>query len=219
MIDVGHGQALPSDEGSPYSTILGLYLLILAFFIVLVSLSSIEETKARAVLESLSETFSSADRDPSGSATGEDGGLAARNLVQQEIADTVSALLRIARIEIVKPGRLMRVALPASAVFNDHRVAVRASAYPLLDRIIASLSNPPAGVRVDLEFALAESTSEPALTARRADSFARGMLAHGAPPDRISVAIVAQPPGQSWMTFRIRSGDDPPVLSAAGSQQ
>ena len=55
------GQIKPVEAGvdSTIALFLGLYLVVLAFFILLVSISSIEKTKSSKVMDSLSSTFTS----------------------------------------------------------------------------------------------------------------------------------------------------------------
>lgn len=185
------------------SLFLGLYLLILAFFILLVSLSTIEEMKARAVMESLSTAFG--NEQPVGTTPGNEGGDGS-SLVAEEFVAAVGRMVRVAEIEVIEPGRLLRVVLPPSLVF----AAVdkpRASLHPLIDRAVASLSSPPAGLQVEMEFALAPG-AEPAsraLAARRADAFAREMLARGAPPALISIALAPAAGNNAWLTFRLKA--------------
>ncbi|MBL8660861.1 MAG: hypothetical protein JNM75_14030 [Rhodospirillales bacterium] len=196
------GRASRADPS--VSLFLGLYLLILAFFILLVSLSTIEEKKARAVMESLSTTFGS--ERPAGSALGISGGDGSLPVVQNFLA-ALARIVRVAELKTLGPGRLMRVSLPMAVVFAAGAETPRPSLYPLLDRTVATLSAPPPGLRVDFEFALAPgaTVAGQALAARRADVFAREMLARGAPPARLSIALAPAAGDEAWLTFRIES--------------
>lgn len=184
------------------SVFLGLYLLVLAFFILLVSLSTIEERKARAVMESLTATFG--DARPSGTSVGPgEGDLAL--LLERRLAAAFASLVHIARVETVKPGRLVRAELPLAEVFVDEAAALRPALHPLLDRIVAALSSAPAGASVAVEVALAAAaeTGEERLAPARADAFARELLARGAPPQRLSIALAPAAGVQVWITFAI----------------
>lgn len=184
------------------SVFLGLYLLVLAFFILLVSLSTIEERKARAVMESLTATFG--DARPSGTSVGPgEGDLAL--LLERRLAAAFASLVHIARVETVKPGRLVRAELPLAEVFVDEAAALRPALHPLLDRIVAALSSAPAGTAVAVEVALAAAaeTGQERLAPARAGGFARELLARGAPPQRLSIALAPAAGGQVWLTFTI----------------
>lgn len=199
------------------SLFLGLYLLILAFFILLVSLSTIEEKKARAVMESLSTTFGS--ERATGSALGISGGDGSLLIVEDFVA-ALARIVRVAEVKTLSPGRLMRVSLPVAVVFAAGVETPRPSLHPLLDRMVATLSAPPPGLRVDLEFALAPGTTaaDPALAARRADVFAREMLARGAPPARLAIALAPAAGDEAWFTFRIESTAALPVPAAGAGR-
>lgn len=184
------------------SIFLGLYLLVLAFFILLVSLSTVEEMKARAVLESLSATFGPVRA--SGTSLGPGDGDPAL-LLERDLTAAFASLVHIVEVKIVKPGRLMRASLPAAVVFADDAPALRPSLHPLLDRTVAALSSPPAGVVLTVELALAPPADPAAraLATARADAFAREMLARGAPPDRLAIAFAPGAGDEVWLTFAI----------------
>ncbi len=79
---------------------------MLAFFIVLVSISSVEKIKSRAVMDSLTSTFASLLSPTSdvNAFTGREGDLPAAQAFQDQIAAVFSAPIRIARVEVVQPG-------------------------------------------------------------------------------------------------------------------
>lgn len=182
---------------------LGLYLLILAFFILLVSLSTIEERKARAVMDSLSATFAGIER-PAGYTGGTSEG-DRWLLTERELVAAFAPMIRVVEVDIVKPGREMRIGLPSAVVFATGAADPRASIYPTFDRVVAALSSPPAGVRVDAEFSMdrPKGTAERTLASSRLDALVREMIARGAPPARLSIALAAETSDRVWMTFRI----------------
>lgn len=197
--------ARQKGSGDPsLSIFLGLYLLVLAFFILLVSLSTIEEMKARAVMESLTATFGNSR--PSGTSTGPGEGDPAL-LFERTVIAAFASLVHVARVEIVRPGRLLRAELPAAQVFADEAAALRPAVAPLLDRIVAAVSSAPGGgVAVELALAATDEPGRRALAMARADAFAREMLRRGAPPHRLSIALSPQAGDQVWLTFA-RVGD------------
>lgn len=203
----------PAGDGS-LSLFLGLYLLILAFFILLVSLSTIEERKARAVMDSLSATFAGTER-PAGSI----GGIREGDrllLTQQELIGAFSALVRVVEVDVVKPGQLMRIGLPEAVVFEPGTVGPRAALTPIVDRVVAALSSPPAGLRIETELMIERGNTREArmLAAARADALVRGLIARGAPPARVSIALAKGAQARVWLTFRI---DDERPTSANGA--
>lgn len=196
---------------------LALYLVVLAFFIVLVSISSPEKVKSKAVMDSLTSVFASV-LPPKTSLTAfaaDEGDVIAAREFQRTVSDMFATQLRVARVEEVQPGRLMRVSLPVEAMFQSGQAVLRENRLSLLDRIVAAISARPPGLRFDMEFVVgrARATDGPSIASptaeiNRAGAFARQMLARGAPPDSISVAVGPDDPGQALITFYVRSLDD-----------
>ncbi len=196
---------------------LGLFLLILAFFILLVSISTVEKVKSKAVMNSLNSTFTTIL--PSGSSSSvldiEEGEINAGELFQQEITDIFTSSIEVAKIEIVHPGRLMRVRIPSDSLFFIGKSKIRDSRFPFLDRIVAALSNRPAGLRYDMEFVIGakyvDGRSLPiagTLGISRAGVFARDLIARGAPTDSISIGLKPGDPTEAVIWFYVRSANE-----------
>lgn len=200
-----------SSGGNTIALFLGLYLLILAFFILLVSISTVEKVKSKAVMDSLSSTFSqllppSSDMTPF---TSKEGHIIAGEAFQEQVTGIFSSTLQVAKIEIVQPGELMRVLVPSQALFEVDRPELRKSQYALLDRIIAALSSAPPGVRFQMEFVIgaeyAVGRSLPiaqTLEMARAGTFAREVVSRGAPPDAVVVGLAPGDPDGVVIWFR-----------------
>ena len=193
---------------------LSLYLLVLAFFILLVSISTIEKVKSRAVMDSLNSTFASVFPPAMTltTFTGKEGPLVAAQSFQQDVKALFATPLGVEKIEIMQPGRLMRVVMELDSLFLDDSTRVRESQIPLIDRLIVSLSGRPAGVHYDMEFVIgAEPGADRKIGAgqnlqmARAGAFVRAMLARGAPPDSISIGVRTGDPRIVVMWFYVRS--------------
>ncbi len=202
-----------SGGGGTTPLFLGLFLLILAFFILLVSISTLEKVKSKAVLDSLNSTFSTIL--PSGSSSSvldiEEGRIVSGELFQQEITDIFTSTIEVAKIEIVHPGRLMRIRIPSDSLFFSGMSKIRDSRFPLLDRIVAALSDRPAGLRYDMEFVIGaeyvDGRSLPiagTLEISRAGVFARDMMARGAPADSVSIGLKPGDPAEVLIWFYVR---------------
>ncbi|NQV47690.1 MAG: hypothetical protein HQ504_07905 [Rhodospirillaceae bacterium] len=206
----GHG-------GSSIALFLALYLLVLAFFILLVSISTVEEVKSQAAMDSLSSTFTTI-LPPSLQLTavsGSDGEVLAGQQFQQEVTQIFSTTIQVTKVDVIQPGRLMRVKLNSDILFETDKADIRPSNQPLLDRIVASLSSRPTGFRYDMEFiigtAYAVGKSLPigeTLEIARAGVFAREMLGRGAPPDSVAIGIKHGDPKEISIWFYIRDIDE-----------
>lgn len=196
---------------------LSLFLLVLAFFILLVTISQPEKVKSSAVMDSLTSTFKTVlppNTDPT-NFNAKDGDVLAGEQFQGEITDLFTTQIQVAKVEIVQPGRLMRVTLPVRAVFAEGKTDIMPSIVPMLDRIVASLSARPPGLRYDMEFvsgakytAGTDLPVRPTLEMSRAGAFARAMLSRGAPPDSIAVGLRPGDPARLTIWFFVRSEDE-----------
>lgn len=193
------GEAGQPAGGSTVALFLSLFLLILAFFILLVTISTIEDVKSKAVKDSLSSAFKSIvppSTDPTIFAS-KDGDFIAGQQFQEQIDGIFATALRVAKVEVVQPGRLMRVKFPAKNLYVGRTAEINSSAVALLDRIVAALSAPPPGLRFDMELVIgspyaAETglPTEQTLEMARVGGFARIMTERGLPPGRLAVGIM-----------------------------
>ncbi|MBT6407630.1 MAG: hypothetical protein HOK06_08495, partial [Rhodospirillaceae bacterium] len=187
------------------------------FFILLVSISTLEDVKSKAAMESLTSTFTTI-LPPSLHLTSDsssDGKILAGQQFQEQITNIFSTTIQVSKVEVVQPGRLMRVQLNADVMFEEDKAEIRETYQPLLDRIVASLSGRPAGLRFDMEFiigsAYTSNRSLPigqTLEMSRAGAFVREMMSRGVPPDSVSVGIKAGAPDEINILFYVRSSDE-----------
>lgn len=206
----------PPEEPSNKSTVslfLSLFLLILAFFILMVSISTFEEVKSNAVMNSLSSTFATV-LPPSGDPTdftAKDGDIIAGQQFQDQVSDIFSAAMQVAKVEVVQPGETLHASFPVESMFAGDTGDLRPVALPLLDRLVAALSGSPLGLKFELEFIVgAPETKDNALPVTqtlalaRTGVFAREMSTRGVPPGHISVGIGPGDPGRVHLWFYIR---------------
>ncbi|MDV7339075.1 hypothetical protein RYZ26_05695 [Terasakiella sp. A23] len=198
QVDFGGGDRPASDPSRTITLFLSLYLLILAFFILLVSISSTEEVKSKALMESLSSTFSSVlpprmDLRDFNATTGE---FLAADEFQRQVTGLFSTVIGVVKVEAIQPGRLMRVELDANGLFELEKAVVREGQAGFVDRLVAALSANPPGLRFEMEFVVSTPWSEDMtlpdkqdLAIERAGAFARELLTRGAPPGTVSIGL------------------------------
>ena len=196
---------------------LGLYLLVLAFFILLVTISTLEEVKSSVVMDSLTSTFAAIQTPTTDLTTfsTKEGDVLAGQQFQDQVAGVFATAIRVAKVEVVQPGRLMRVIIPSDSLFLDGKKDIRETRYPMLDRLVASLSGRPRGLRYDMEFVIgakyAVGSSLPigqTLEMARAGGFAREMLSRGVPSDSVAIGLTAGDPKEIAMWFFVRNIDE-----------
>jgi len=198
-------------------TFLDLTGVLLAFFVLLFSMSSFEDLKTAAVRASLNSAFASL-LPPSTDATVLTS-ITGRYLGSEEFQGTITRLFSTAigveKVEIVQPGSIMRITMAADTLFNTDDTTLRESSTPLIDRVITSLSGRPPGFHFDMEFAIGVEATEgrslptdQTLQMARAGAFVREMLARGAPPDTIAIGVRQGRPDQIVMWFYVRAEND-----------
>lgn len=210
-------EAGKGDAEANVSLFLGLFLLVLAFFIVLVSISTLEETRSRQVMDSLTSTFSELiepveNTDPF---LGQHGDFLEPEAFQAEIADVFVTAISVVKIRVIKPGREMRVEMSTRQIFDDGSFELRAVRTPLIDRVVSSLSRNPPNIRFQTQvmFAIPEEDAsdidrQRRIALRRADALARYLVERGAPPETVSAGVFKGEPEVVRFNFFIRRDDD-----------
>ncbi len=195
---------------------LSLALLLLAFFALLNAISTIEESRSRRVVDSVAAAFSS----PFGALSSKDAiepvaDVAFAERTFSNVAAFFRRAVELVEVEVVRPGRLMQVSLPADQVFAPRTAQIAAGSEALLDRMAAALAEPPAGLRLDLE-AFFEHASDALVTPNglriaRAGVLARALVNRGVAPDRIAVGLGPGRASTMRLLFHLRPGDEAPL--------
>lgn len=176
------------------TSMLSVLLLLLAFFILLVSMVEFDEGRTQAALGSLSATFAaSADTNldaADGAFEGADGAIA--NFVV-EIGEVLPSLLPVGSYSVVHDGTM-------AAILVDNRELFASGLTPapqlgaLAGRLAILLSSPPAGLRFAVE--ASEPFGEPGAT-RRAGVVVRTLERAGIAPRDLMASLVAMVPGRT----------------------
>lgn len=175
---------------------LSLYLLLFAFFMVLISFSTFEAGKREAVVNSIQGAFAYV---PSRGLESKFGGVygtepQARRF-QDAVTDIFDTAIPLANIRVVIAGTRMDVDVPSQVFFTEDSVVVR-DPLPMLDRIVATVSSPPDGVVYELAIIgnVPGSQNDPLPTdmtsqVARVGNIARALDAKGMPPHAVSIGL------------------------------
>ncbi len=168
-------------------------------------------------MDSLTSTFS-AILPPTSDLTqfaSKEGDVLAGQLFQSQLTELFSTAVQVIKMEVVQPGRLMRVVLPSDTLFFPDTTKIREAQFPLLDRVVATLSRRTPGLRYEMQFVIGspyvEGTNLPTgttLETSRASVFVHDMLSRGAPPDSLSVGLKPGNPDQITLWFHVRLRDE-----------
>ena len=203
-----------SAETTPL--LLSLALLLLAVFIVLVSLSRYQDERADSVMDSVSRVFSS--RVPYSGAldappfTGQQGKwLAVTRSFEAKISELFASYLALARISTsVLDGRLY-VTFPEKALFVTQTSQIHSRGMTFLDRLIAVLSSSSSNTGYFVTFwsgRLATGRSkdgEEALSTQRSLAFVRAFIERGGDPKTLAVGEGVAENGNITLSFQARA--------------
>jgi hypothetical protein len=181
----------------------GLFLILLSFFIMLAGTSKNNAVKTSAVVDSLRLTF----RPQSAWSRSDDDVYSQSAVALDGLGGELVGLLRLARIERPGRGDELRVTFPASELFAENSAELRDESTPLIDRVVAAFGALPPGSRFEVAFSLGrqdgdDASDELALAIRRDGAFAHALVARGAPPNAVAIGIDASASGRASLAFR-----------------
>lgn len=129
--------------------VLSLYLLLLAFFVLLFNASQYDRGKAAAVTESLSSTFrmhgQPADNEIVRSS--DQGDIPGAELVLDSFSDLIRTELKVAKVENLQKGKLLRVTLDPEDLFETSSPGIRSDKDEFVNKLAALLGKSPPGMR------------------------------------------------------------------------
>lgn len=177
---------------------LSLYLLLLAFFILLNSISQREQKRSEMAIGSVAATFRAplpTEVVDLTTSTGR-GVLEAADPFHREIKKVFENTLPIDPTKVVSSGNVMRINVPATDVFRRASSSFRPEVTALLEGIADGVSKRETGVRFEVEMIIKSGDSVPAIVGdelplplRRAGAFARRMRGAGVSAQSISAGV------------------------------
>ncbi len=206
---------------------LSLYLLLLAFFILLNALSRLESDRTRTVIESINEAFDGRVQAPSSvepfSAALDPLDEAAALL--QELRRLFDSMLPAVSSEAAADSPVLRLELSAEALFPTGGARIRNGRAPLLAQIARALRKAgDGGLHVELELfhglAGSPSAAEAAegLEIARMGALVRRFADQGVPAERLSAGVLPGKTGIVELIFRVY--EEPPAqIDLAGAAE
>lgn len=208
-----HFPPSPAAEGRREDTtvplFLALYLLLLAFFIMLTSLSTVEAGRSKAVMSALTAQFATPRADEEGRKFSSDlGTVLSPAAFMDRVTGVYETAIPAAQVTREEGGRVMEVRFHVDSLFEHGTASLRPAQRRAIAEIASSLSVPPPGVRYEAEalFGAEPAATLPVgenLTMRRAGVVARAFVEQGAPPASVSSGIEAGDPLSLRMVFRV----------------
>lgn len=208
-----HEKKLAAESNNGSLIFLSLFLLLLAFFILLNALATIEETKSRQVLTSVAATFRSVvDADTSAQVLLSELGPASE---PDEILEAMEQLwvtaVSVTKVETLSAGQMMQITMPVNELFLGGKPVLRSDRRALLERAARVLSVQAKSVVAELELVLGTPPIEPekldenpSLAIQRAVVLAGALLEVGAAKDKVSTGVRVGDPKSLRLRFAIR---------------
>ncbi len=213
--------AQPEDTGASTTALfLSLYLIILAFFVLLNAYSHRQETRTTAVLGSLGTTFSEVFLSATGpleAARGPDA-FGALGELEDEVRELFESVIPLVKVTPYLRYSQLLVEVPVDGMYAPGEASVRAKAAGLLDRLAEVLRREMPGQRFELEavVSLPGSGARKAgprrdLAARRAAVLARELVARGVQPDAVAAGVADGGVAALHLSLFIREADEPRI--------
>lgn len=200
----------PPVKDSTLGILVSLYLLLLAFFAVLNSVSNQQVSKAGAVMESVSSAFDSfhSEKTKVIDLMGDiKVGLPERSLITR-LRGIFDSAISLEGLFASRGGTTIRMVLPASDFFFDGDTEIRDDVSPRLAALGQLLVEAPIGEKREMEIAIGTGDAFPPgadgslLALRRADSMARKMAEIGVPRSAFAVGFALLE--EEFVTIHIR---------------
>jgi hypothetical protein len=197
----------------PIQAFLSLYMVLLAFFILLTAMSHPEEARARQAMAGIKSAFQSDLL----FGAGED--QATQHFIQLErtfidqVGQFVDIDLKFAEVTR-RNGRMIELTLPMDRIFADQATEPLDGSRSWIARLGAVLSGRPPGLRPELELllpAVGAPGTDAMFEVRRIGALARRLAAAGVPPESMSVGVIAGRDNRVRVTFRASPPDAPRV--------
>lgn len=206
--------AQSEEQGDSTPLFLSLYLIVLAFFILLNAISKIQEERTKVVFGSLGATFA----EPAVVATGPldftagSGAYSAVISFDESIRSLFQSSFPFVSFKPFQPFEKMVAEVPVDAMFGAKGALIRADHVVFLNELAAILSRETPGQRFSVELLLPVSpaavrspTPERSVAVDRASTLARALVVRGVPADRITAGIEGGDPGKLRMRFDFQS--------------
>jgi hypothetical protein len=205
-----------ANSSGVQSLALALFLVILAFFIMLVSISTFEDEKVSSALQSVQQQFRSGGEsertdsmiDPQAEAR------ALQTAFLERLRSLLASEIASARAEADPDGTVLYLAFPASQFFAPGSVVLRGERTALFEGIAQIIEERPAGSDVTLEVffdsnGLAPTTNGPQMEVRQAAAIGADLVARGVLKEFVSVGLRPGSAGVIEFIFRLRTGSEP----------
>lgn len=191
-------------------TYLDLVVLLMIFFILLVSLSHYETGKLDPVLKGVRDAFHSALPLDLREEPPERRGRAIDDSFVNGVGQLFAEELALPHALAERRGDYVAFTVPVEALFIAGASEPRRDRDPLFQRLAGMVQTRPPGIKLEVE-ALFGASGAPPLLVERAGGLARAMIGRGMPPGALSVGFAGGDPAALRIIFQVAPADAPRV--------
>lgn len=213
-----------SSKHNGFAVLMSLYLLLVAFFVMLNSMAQFEESRIAAAMGSVKAEFrnESATAASGREVPSQPGLTPAVESFHSEVRQFFEVSLPIDHVDPVLRGDILSLAVPTDDLFRQNEVAARPRGRSFLDAMATSLKRTRPGLRVEVEMVFGTGTSLPgggdgggdgvaAFELRRASGLAHALRRRGVAAAAIRTGLIPGDPGQISFIFRVRDEEQPRI--------
>lgn len=200
---------------------LSLYLIILAFFIMMNSISQREGSRTEGVLKSISSSFKEYPRTAIVALEAKDGGAGEDAPgFEQSIENLFESAFPLAEVEVLEAFDQIEVTLPVDSMFVSGGTAIQGRNEPVLDRLAVLLEFGTPGKIHEIEALLSwappadtngvtanEPDGDALLAVNRVGALARELTARGVRASAVAIGIERRDPAKMRLLFITRTSE------------
>jgi len=192
---------------------MSLYLILVAFFIMLNSMAQLEESRIEDAMGSVKAEFRNelAIADAGPNVLSRDGLRSIVETYHDELRQVFQDNLPIDHVDPVQRGDILSFAVPTDDLFRPDEVAARPRGRAFLDAMAESLKRSRPGLRAEVEMVLGTGVALPssdgeaaAFELHRATSLAHALRRRGVGAAAIRSGLAPGDPGQISFIFQVR---------------
>lgn len=198
-VDESRHKKIFGNEGT-MGLFVALYLILLAFFILLNAVSEQAANRAAAAMESVNSTFNESDapsQKPTADPNAED--IATNDSVLSSVGRTFLSEMELSGRYAAHGGNTFEVTFPVDYLFEPGSFRVRRSMTPFLDQLITAVRSAPGGKSQQVAFLFGTGSSEVSrvitrgqeMAVRRAGALARYVTSNGLESAEFTVGFTA----------------------------
>lgn len=204
-------------EAGPENTaalFVSLYVVILAFFILLTSNSQFDAEKTQNVTESVKKAFSVKIPTQTDVKTPHIGSELSVTQFFDEVQSSVQSAIPLEEMKVITDGSRMIITMPSTAMFNRDDPNLRHDRRQLYTRLSDTMSKWRSGMQLQLSFlqgvakpVAKDANAASTLEITRAGNFVRFMENRGAVPKNMTIALEQGEAGTITLIFDVQAFD------------